>query len=48
MPVSQCSVAVLPMAIKRPDNLVPTDPVAFVDIMASVPIPHESSLCPTS
>jgi hypothetical protein len=48
MPVSQHSVAVLPMAIDRPGNLALTDPVAFVDILASVLITHEYSLCPTS
>ncbi len=48
MPVPQCSVAGLPMAINTPDNLGPTDPIAFVDTLVAVPITHGSSLCPTS
>jgi len=48
MSVSQRSVAVLLMAIGRPDSFELTDSAALVDTLASVLTAHESSLCPTS
>ena len=48
MSVSQRSVAVLLMAIDRPDSLELTDSAALVDTLVSVLITHASSLCSAS
>jgi len=45
MSVSQRPVAVLLIAIGRPDNLERTDSAALIDTLASVLTAHESSLC---
>ena len=48
MSVSQRSVAVLLMAIGRPDSLELNDSPGLIDTLSSVLTAHESSLCPTS
>ncbi len=48
MSVSQRSVAVLLMAMGRPDSLELTYSPGLLDTLVSVLTAHESSLCPTS